>query len=151
MSSITAKKKRTTKPKTFSSQSKCNFYPLLNTDGTPSWPTNHLKKFNKESKSSNNCSKKVAVLVQTGAYSPIHWSLFKLWKRQKSHLKLMAECSWWLVVTKSRLICWTKARQFKTLSNAEHRVEIVELATSEYDWLAVGTWEAGKSSWRIFQ
>ena len=153
MSSITAKKKRTTKPKTFSSHSKCNFYPLLNTDSTPSWPTNHLKKFNKESKSSNNCSKKVAVLVQTGAYSPIHLGHVQVMEKAKITLETYGwnVLGGWLSPSHDYYV-GPKARQFKTpFVNAEHRVKMVELAISEYDWLAVGTWEARReSSWPDF-
>ncbi len=151
MSSITTKKKKF-KPKTSSSTMK-KFYPLSNTDGTPSWPTNHLKKQNYESKSSNNLNKKVAVLVSTGAFSPIHLGHVQIMEKAKITLETYG----WNVVggymsPSHDYYVGPKAMMFKTpFANAEHRVKMAELATDEYEWLAVGKWEArNKINWPDF-
>ena len=118
------------------------FKPLPN-DGTPSWPISHLTT-HPPSNTPPNTTPRRAVLVSTGAYSPIHLGHVHILHQAKQTL----ETHGWHVMggyisPSHDFYVGPKSKSHRTsFANASHRVAMAELAVQAHDWLAIAKWES---------
>ena len=129
------------------SNQKTNQFHPLPSDTTSSWPFTHLNLSNE----STTQSSKNAILLSTGAYSPIH----------KTHTLVLdlaqatLESQGWNVLggyisPSHDMYVGPKSRKKKTpFVNATHRVNMIEIAVQNTPW-QVGKWEARCDGFRDF-
>ena len=114
-------------------------FAALPDDGTPAWPTAHLRGEGAAGSTGKRC-----VLLMTGAMSPIHRGHVEA----LAHARRTVERHGWRVLggyvspSNDNYVGPKSRRNGSAFVDAAGRVHMARLATEDIDWIDVGAWEA---------